>query len=130
MSSSLSVPGSRLSRLMCFGSLASGAAGSRPAEGALQWVQGKRPALSELLLTSGNEHRVVEQLWQLGGAAVKVGHLLLKDAYDLLPSEFSEILSRQRCDAHPMPMRQLVAVLNQNWGIGWEGGFERFPSLP
>jgi len=41
---SLPVPGSRLSRLMRFGSLASGVAGGMLAEGARQWVQGKRPA--------------------------------------------------------------------------------------
>jgi predicted unusual protein kinase regulating ubiquinone biosynthesis (AarF/ABC1/UbiB family) len=127
---SLPVPGSRLSRLMHFGSLASGVAGGMLAEGARQWVQGKRPALSELLLTSGNVHRVVEQLSQLRGAAMKVGQLLSMDAGDLLPREFSEILSRLRCDAHPMPMSQLVAVLNESWGKGWEGRFERFSFTP
>lgn len=127
---SLPVPGSRLSRLMRFGSLASGVAGGMLAEGARQWVQGKRPALSELLLTSGNVHRVVEQLSQLRGAAMKVGQLLSMDAGDLLPREFSEILSRLRCDAHPMPMSQLVAVLNESWGKGWEGRFERFSFTP
>lgn len=127
---SLPVPGSRLSRLMRFGSLASGVAGGMLAEGARQWVQGKRPALSELLLTSGNVHRVVEQLSQLRGAAMKVGQLLSMDAGDLLPSEFSEILSRLRCDAHSMPMSQLVAVLNESWGKGWEGRFERFSFTP
>ncbi|MFL1529159.1 ABC1 kinase family protein [Pseudomonas sp. O230] len=115
---------------MRFGSLASGVAGGMLAEGARQWVQGKRPALSELLLTSGNVHRVVEQLSQLRGAAMKVGQLLSMDAGDLLPREFSEILSRLRCDAHPMPMSQLVAVLNENWGKGWEGRFERFSFTP
>lgn len=70
---SLPVPGSRLSRLMRFGSLASGVAGVMLTEGARQWIQGKRPVLSELMLTSGNVHRVVEQLSQLRGAAMKVG---------------------------------------------------------
>jgi hypothetical protein len=31
------------------------------AEGAEHWVQGKRPELIELLLTSGNVHWVIEQ---------------------------------------------------------------------
>jgi predicted unusual protein kinase regulating ubiquinone biosynthesis (AarF/ABC1/UbiB family) len=127
---SLPVPGGRLSRLMRFGSLASGVAGGMLAEGARQWVQGKRPVLSELMLTSGNVHRVVEQLSQLRGAAMKVGQLLSMDAGDLMPREFSEILSRLRCDAHPMPMSQLVAVLNESWGKGWEGRFERFSFTP
>ncbi|WNF58528.1 hypothetical protein [Pseudomonas sp. SG20052] len=90
---SLPVPGSRLSRLMRFGSLASGVAGGMLAEGARQWVQGKRPALSELLLTSGNVHRVVEQLSQLRGAAMKVGQLTWPDAY-FTGSVFGQ---RQQC---------------------------------
>ncbi|WP_409276924.1 ABC1 kinase family protein [Pseudomonas defluvii] len=123
---SSSVPGSRLSRLIRFGSLASGVASGMLAEGARQLAQGKRPALSDLLLTPGNVQRVAEQLSQLRGAAMKVGQLLSMDAGDLLPRELSDILSRLRSDAHPMPMSQLVAVLNESWGKGWEGRFERF----
>ncbi|WP_226499355.1 AarF/ABC1/UbiB kinase family protein [Pseudomonas sp. MWU16-30322] len=124
------MPGSRLSRLMRFGSLASGVVGGMLAEGARQWAQGKRPALSDLLLTPANAQRVTEQLSQLRGAAMKVGQLLSMDAGDLLPSELSDMLSRLRSDAHPMPMSQLVAVLQENWGKGWEGRFERFSFTP
>ncbi len=127
---SSAVPGSRLSRLMRFGSLASGVVGGMLAEGARQWAQGKRPALSDLLLTPANAQRVTEQLSQLRGAAMKVGQLLSMDAGDLLPSELSDMLSRLRSDAHPMPMSQLVAVLQENWGKGWEGRFERFSFTP
>lgn len=123
---SSSVPGSRLSRLIRFGSLASGVASGMLAEGARQLAQGKRPALSDLLLTPGNVQSVANQLSQLRGAAMKVGQLLSMDAGDLLPRELSDILSRLRSDAHPMPMSQLVAVLNESWGKGWEGRFERF----
>ncbi|WP_065757803.1 ABC1 kinase family protein [Pseudomonas defluvii] len=127
---SSSVPGSRLSRLIRFGSLASGVASGMLAEGARQLAQGKRPALSDLLLTPGNVQRVENQLSQLRGAAMKVGQLLSMDAGDLLPRELSDILSRLRSDAHPMPMSQLVAVLNESWGKGWEGRFERFSFTP
>nr|WP_260524981.1 AarF/ABC1/UbiB kinase family protein [Pseudomonas sp. MWU16-30322] len=115
---------------MRFGSLASGVVGGMLAEGARQWAQGKRPALSDLLLTPANAQRVTEQLSQLRGAAMKVGQLLSMDAGDLLPSELSDMLSRLRSDAHPMPMSQLVAVLQENWGKGWEGRFERFSFTP
>lgn len=127
---SSAVPGSRLSRLLRFGSLASGVAGGMLAEGVRQLAQGKRPAFSDLLLTPGNAQRVAEQLSQLRGAAMKVGQLLSMDAGDLLPSELSDILSRLRSDAHPMPMSQLVAVLDESWGKGWEGRFERFSFTP
>ncbi|MEB0045627.1 MULTISPECIES: AarF/ABC1/UbiB kinase family protein [unclassified Pseudomonas] len=124
------VPSSRLSRLMRFGGLASGVAGGMLAEGARQLAQGNRPALRDLLLTPGNVHRAVEQLSQLRGAAMKVGQLLSMDAGELLPRALAEILSRLRADAHPMPMSQLVAVLNESWGKGWEEHFERFSFTP
>lgn len=127
---SSAVPGSRLSRLMRFGSLASGVVGGMLAEGARQLAQGKRPAFSDLLLTPANAQRVAEQLSQLRGAAMKVGQLLSMDAGDLLPGELSDVLSRLRSDAHPMPMSQLVAVLQESWGKGWEGRFERFSFTP
>lgn len=127
---SSAVPGSRLSRLMRFGSLASGVVGGMLAEGARQLAQGKRPAFSDLLLTPANAQRVAVQLSQLRGAAMKVGQLLSMDAGDLLPGELSDVLSRLRSDAHPMPMSQLVAVLQESWGKGWEGRFERFSFTP
>ncbi|MFJ2484769.1 ABC1 kinase family protein [Pseudomonas sp. NPDC087639] len=119
-----------MSRLMRFGSLASGVVGGMLAEGARQLAQGKRPAFSDLLLTPGNVQRVAEQLSQLRGAAMKIGQLLSMDAGDFLPSELSDMLSRLRSDAHPMPMSQLAAVLDESWGRGWEGRFERFSFTP
>lgn len=124
------VPSGRLSRFVRLGSLASGVAGGMLAEGVRQFAQGKRPKLGDLLLTPANARRVADQLAQLRGAAMKVGQLLSMDAGDLLPPELSEILSRLRSDAHPMPMSQLVNVLNANWGKGWEDGFQRFSFTP
>jgi hypothetical protein len=98
----------------------------RPASAAC-WPKGRgnwpgRPRVGELLLTPANARRVAEQLAQMRGAAMKVGQLLSMDGGDLLPPELSEILSRLRSDARPMPMSQLVPVLAQNWGEG--------PALP
>jgi predicted unusual protein kinase regulating ubiquinone biosynthesis (AarF/ABC1/UbiB family) len=115
---------------MRFGSLASGVVGGMLAEGARQLSQGKRPVFSDLLLTPGNAQRVAEQLSQLRGAAMKIGQLLSMDAGDLLPSELSDILARLRSDAHPMPMSQLVSVLEESWGKGWEGRFDLFSFTP
>lgn len=128
--SAFAVPTGRLSRLARLGSLASGVAGGMLAEGARQLAGGRRPRVGELLLTPANARRVAEQLAQMRGAAMKVGQLLSMDAGDLLPPELSEILSRLRSDARPMPMSQLVPVLAQNWGEGWERHFRRFSFTP
>lgn len=127
---SLAVPGNRWARLARLGGLASSVAGGMLAEGARQFAQGKRPSVGDLLLTPANARRVADQLAQLRGAAMKVGQLLSMDAGDLLPPELAAILARLRADAHPMPMSQLVAVLESHWGSGWERHFERFSFTP
>ena len=124
------IPGSRWLRLAKLGSLAGGVAGNILAEGARQFIQGNRPSLNELLLTPANARRVTEQLAQLRGAAMKVGQLLSMDAGDLLPPELSEILARLRADASPMPMSQVVSVLNANWGADWIRHFQQFSFTP
>ncbi len=124
------VPGGRLSRLARLGSLATGVAGGMLAEGARQLVAGKRPRVSELVLTPANARRVADQLAQLRGAAMKVGQLMSMDAGNLLPPELAGILARLREDARTMPMSQVVQVLETHWGPGWEQGFARFSFTP
>nr|MBP6490708.1 AarF/ABC1/UbiB kinase family protein [Thauera sp.] len=127
---SAAVPGGRLSRLARLGSLATGVAGGMLAEGARQLAAGKRPKVSELVLTPANARRVADQLAQLRGAAMKVGQLMSMDAGSLLPPELADILARLREDARTMPMSQVVEVLETHWGKGWEQGFERFSFTP
>ncbi|MEF8771007.1 MAG: AarF/ABC1/UbiB kinase family protein [Candidatus Accumulibacter phosphatis] len=124
------VPGGRWSRLVRLGALAGGVAGSMLAEGTRQFAQGKRPRISDLLLTPANARRVADQLAQLRGAAMKFGQLLSMDAGDLLPPEFGAILARLRADARAMPMRQLASVLDANWGHGWDRHFRQFSFTP
>lgn len=124
------VPSSRLSRLARLGSLASGVAGGMLAEGLRQLAHGRRPSVGDMLLTPANARRVADQLAQLRGAAMKVGQLLSMDAGDLLPPELGEILARLRADAQPMPMSQLVTVLEANWGKDWTRHFTRFSFTP
>ena len=126
----MAVPSGRLSRLARFGGLASGVAGGMLAEGARQVSQGRRPTVGDLLLTPANAVRVTEQLAQLRGAAMKVGQLISMDAGEMLPPELSDILSRLRADARPMPQVQLKAALNRRWGRGWEARFQRFDFDP
>ncbi len=128
--SAMPVPGGRWGRLARLGILASGVASGMVAEGARQLAHGKRPRLDDLLLTPANARRVAEQLARMRGAAMKVGQLLSMDAGDLLPSEFGEILARLRADARPMPMGQVVAVLEANWGAGWDRHFSHFSFTP
>ena len=128
--SSSAVPSSRLGRLARLGTLATGVAGNMLMAGAQQLAQGKRPKLSELLLTPANALKITQQLSQMRGAAMKVGQLISMDAGDLLPPEMAAILARLRSDAHAMPQRQVQAVLTANWGAKWQQRFTSFAFTP
>jgi len=110
--------------------MASGVAGNMLLAGARELAQGKRPRLSDLLLTPTNVQRITQQLAQMRGAAMKVGQLISMDAGDLLPPELAAILARLRSDAHAMPQRQVQAVLSANWGAKWQQRFEPFDFMP
>ncbi len=124
------VPSGRWARLARLGGLAGSVAGGMLAEGARQFARGQRPRLGDLLLTSSNVRRVADQLAQMRGAAMKIGQLLSMDACDLLPPELAEIFAQLRADATAMPMSQVLAVLNANWGEGWDRHFQRFSFTP
>ena len=128
--SSSAVPSSRLGRLARLGQMATGVAGNMLMAGARQLAQGKRPNLSDLLLTPANALKITQQLAQMRGAAMKLGQLISMDAGDLLPPEMATILARLRSDAHAMPQRQVQAVLSANWGAKWQQRFEQFSFTP
>jgi predicted unusual protein kinase regulating ubiquinone biosynthesis (AarF/ABC1/UbiB family) len=110
--------------------MATGVAGGMLMEGARQLVQGKRPRISDLLLTPANARRVTQQLAQLRGAAMKVGQMISMDAGDMLPPELAAILARLRSDAQAMPRKQVQGVLDDNWGAQWRQQFDKFSFTP
>ncbi|WP_096787358.1 AarF/ABC1/UbiB kinase family protein [Rhodobacter sp. CZR27] len=126
----LAVPSGRLSRLARFGGLASGIAGNVALNGARQIAQGRRPVMSDLILTPANVARLAEQLAQMRGAAMKVGQLLSMDAGEMLPPELADILGRLRAEAHYMPPPQLRSVLTAAWGADWHRRFRTFNVRP
>jgi predicted unusual protein kinase regulating ubiquinone biosynthesis (AarF/ABC1/UbiB family) len=126
----LAVPSGRGARLMRLGWMATGIAGGMVAEGARQLAQGNRPKVSDLLLTPANAMRVADQLAKLRGAAMKLGQLVSMESGDLLPPALADILARLRSDARAMPKAQVTAMLDSNWGKGWERQFKTFAFTP
>ena len=124
------IPQSRMSRLARMGSLAGRIAGNVVLEGSKHLAQGKKPVMSDLLLTQNNLHQVADKLSNMRGAAMKMGQLLSMDSGNLLPDELSSILERLRSDAVTMPMSQLVMVLERDWGEDWNERFSRFSFEP
>ena len=126
----VAVPGARLVRLARLGGLASGIAGGAMLEGARRLARGQRAGLPDLLLTPANAARLTAELARMRGAAMKLGQLMSMDAGDFLPPEMAAIMARLRADAHPMPPRQLRAVLTANWGADWQRRFAGFDTTP
>jgi predicted unusual protein kinase regulating ubiquinone biosynthesis (AarF/ABC1/UbiB family) len=124
------VPRSRVGRAAHLGGLAGRVAGGMLAEGLRQVARGNLPRAADLVLTPANARRVADKLSELRGAAMKVGQLLSMDAGDILPAELTAILARLRADARPMPMSQVVSVMEQAFGQGWEKAFHRFSFTP
>mgnify|MGYP001218942561 FL=1 len=124
------VPSGRFARLSRFGALATTVAGSVVKNGTKQLAQGKRPQLSKLLLTPKNALRVADQLAQLRGAAMKLGQLVSMDAGDMLPPQLAEIMAKLRQDAKHMPRKQLLAVLEKEWGEHWRERVREFNLTP
>ena len=124
------VPKGRFARFGRMTALATSVAGGMVAEGARQLAQGKRPKISNMLLTPSNANRVANQLANLRGAAMKVGQLLSMDAGDFLPPELADILARLRQDAQSMPQQQLEQALVSNWGPQWQSQFRHFSMVP
>ncbi|OCQ21451.1 ubiquinol-cytochrome C reductase [Pseudoalteromonas luteoviolacea] len=113
------VPSSRVSRLAHLGGLAGKVASNVVLGGAKQVLSGKPVTRKGLLLQPKNIHAVADKLAHLRGAAMKLGQLLSMDAGDLLPPELSSLLEKLRADAQPMPHKQLIALLEDNWGPNW-----------
>ena len=124
------VPSGRLSRIARFGSMATGIAGGMLLDGAVKLASGKRPSISDLLMTPANALKVTLQLGQMRGAAMKMGQLMSMDAGNLLPPELSDILARLRADAQHMPEHQLITQLSKHWGKDWRDQFATFDLRP
>lgn len=121
---------SRLGRLSLLGKLAGGVIQGALNEGFNQLASGQKPALKNLLLTPDNARRLSEKLAEMRGAAMKVGQLISMDGGQILPKEFSSMLSGLRQDANVMPLGQVVQVMNEALGTGWEEHFEYFNFTP
>jgi predicted unusual protein kinase regulating ubiquinone biosynthesis (AarF/ABC1/UbiB family) len=98
--------------------------------GAQQLASGKRPKVSDLLLTPSNARKITKQLSTMRGAAMKLGQMISMDSGDFLPKELADILAQLRKDAQRMPRAQLDKVLRSEWGEEWEAQFLHFSRLP
>ncbi|GAB0112095.1 ABC1 kinase family protein [Pseudoalteromonas distincta] len=130
MAAPRTVPTSRLSRFAKLGSLATGVATNMLVDGAKSALTGKGWDNKSLLLQPKNIEKLATQLSHLRGAAMKLGQLLSMDAGDLLSPELAQLLALLRSDSNPMPHKQLVEVLKEQWGDEWLARFSHIELRP
>ena len=124
------VPATKLARLSKLGQLVTQVTGNVALEGMKQLSQGEKPKLSTLIMHPNNIKNVADKLAQMRGAAMKLGQLISMDAGDLIPKELSALLSQLRSNARPMPNKQLLQTLKENWGDNWLDNFSHFELSP
>lgn len=124
------VPSRRLWRLAGLGGMAANIAGGIAMNGAKQLASGKRPRVSDLVLTPSNALKLTRQLSNMRGAAMKIGQMISMDSGDFLPKELADILAKLRSDAQHMPRAQLTRVLKSEWGEDWDKKFLSFEYSP
>lgn len=130
MAETRSVPRTRLARLGHMGKLVGGLTGGALGEGIRQLKKGQTASIGSLLMTPANARRLADKLAEMRGAAMKLGQLLSMESGELLPPELTAVLHRLQSDAYRMPMSEVNAVLETNWGKDWSGNFSQFSFQP
>ncbi|EXJ15778.1 Ubiquinone biosynthesis monooxygenase UbiB [Imhoffiella purpurea] len=90
--------------------------------------KGDQPA--RIQLSPEHTRRFTDRLARMRGAVMKMGQLMSMDGSDVFTAEAAEIMSALRESAEPMPMSQLVQVLEGEYGRDWNHRFKRFEFSP
>lgn len=123
------VPSSRLGRLWHLG-MASGSLAAGIGVKGLTQLSRRGPAPGRIPLSGPHARRFTQRLARMRGAVMKMGQLMSMDGSDIFGPEVTEILGALRQSAEPMPLGQLSAVLNREYGRGWEQRFEHMDLTP
>ena len=125
------VPSTRLLRLWHLGRATGDLAAGIGVKGLLEMARSRSSAEpSRIRLSPEQTRRFTDRLARMRGAVMKVGQLMSMDGADVFTPEAAEIMSALRERAEPMPMSQLAAVLDAEYGNGWERRFRRFEFSP
>ncbi|ELT95038.1 hypothetical protein CAPTEDRAFT_4776 [Capitella teleta] len=116
------VPGSRIGRLVSFGSLAAGLG-----VGALAEVTRRGLGMNK---DGTNAERIVNTLCRVRGAALKLGQMLSIQDNSLINPELQRIFERVRQSADFMPGWQMERVLTQQLGDDWKDRLKDFQDRP
>ncbi len=127
----IAVPRKRLSRLWHLGRATGDLAAGVGVRGLMELARNRGGGQdARIRLSPEHTRRFTERLARMRGAVMKMGQLMSMDGSDILTPEAAEILSALRERAEPMPLSQLVQVLEAEYGRGWDKAFRRFEFTP
>ncbi len=126
----LAVPTKRLSRLWHIGRATTDLAAGIGVRGMLQMARTRPGEASRIQLNPAATKRLTDRLARMRGAVMKMGQLMSMDGSDVFTPEAAEIMATLRDRAEPMPMSQLTAALEAEWGRDWNKQFRRFDFQP
>ena len=130
MTTGVSVPSKRLSRLWHLGRATTDFAVGVGVRGMIDLARNRGGEGQRIRLSPAATQRLTDRLARMRGAAMKMGQLMSMDGSDVFTPEAAEIMATLRDRAAPMPMSQLVRVLNAEWGKDWNRHFVRFEFEP
>jgi aarF domain-containing kinase len=127
----IAVPSTRLSRLWHLGRATGDLAAGIGVKGLLELARARgSDDPSRIKLSPEHTRRLTARLARMRGAVMKMGQLMSMDGSDIFTPEAAEIMSTLRERAEPMPMSQLAALLEREYGRGWNARFRRFEFTP
>jgi predicted unusual protein kinase regulating ubiquinone biosynthesis (AarF/ABC1/UbiB family) len=98
--------------------------------GMIRMARARGDDAGRIRLSPEATRRFTDRLARMRGAVMKLGQLMSMDGSDVFTPEAAEIMSTLRDRAEPMPMSQLVKVLDADWGGDWKRHFRRFEFTP
>ena len=126
----LAVPRGRLSRFWHLGRASADLIAGVGVRGMVELARSKGSESSRIHLSPEATRRFTDRLARMRGAVMKMGQLMSLDGADVLTPEAAGILAALRDRAEPMPLSQLMVVLDAEYGPGWQRQFRRFAFTP
>jgi len=124
------VPSRRLARMWHLGRATTDLAAGVGVRGLIQLARARGDDSARIQLSPEATRRFTDRLARMRGAVMKMGQLMSMDGSDVFTPEAAEIMATLRDRAEPMPMSQLVTVLEAEWGQDWNRRFRRFEFRP
>jgi aarF domain-containing kinase len=132
------VPASQSARAFQFGLLGVQLIGGTVKEAFLQKVglkdelpeQVGKQGLQKYALNEGNADKLQQTFRKMRGAVLKLGQILSTGEQSIVPPVIRDAMERARSEADIMPVKQVVKILEKEYGSEWQKRFREINLYP